>query len=63
MACNIVHELAHVFELKCAQTNFEQSAATCETLEDLKTLADPRFAAESTEAFWGNSNWAEAGAR
>jgi hypothetical protein len=63
MACNIVHELAHVFELKFAQTNCGKSVATCETFEDLKTLADPRFAAGTTEALWGNSNWAEAGAR
>ncbi len=62
-AVNIVHELAHVFELKSSQANFDRTAAKSETLEDFKILADPRFASGTVEAFWGNSTWAEAGGR
>lgn len=62
-AVNLCHELAHVFELKCAQANFERTASACDTLEDFKMLADPRFGAGSIEAYWGDAEWAEAGAQ
>jgi hypothetical protein len=62
-AVNIVHELAHVFELKSSQTQFERTASTCTSLEDFKQLLDPRKLTGTLEAYWGRSSWAEAGGR
>lgn len=62
-AVNIVHELAHVFEAKSSQANFDKMASTCTSLEDFKQIVDPRLALGTSEAYWGSSSWAEAGGR
>jgi hypothetical protein len=62
-AVNIVHELAHVFEMKAGMAHFDTLASQCSSLEDFKQLMDPTRLSGSFEAYWGNEPWAEAGAR
>jgi hypothetical protein len=63
-AVTIVHELAHLFEGRSSQVQFEQLLSACTSLEESKQLLDPRRHMGTSEALYGpNSTWAEAGGR